>query len=164
MTATEVLQRNEEKMRMLSPVLGRLQSEMLQPLIDRVFNLLLRKKQMPLAPEILQGQDIEIEYVSPLARAQRTGDVQSAVRALEILAPLNQIAPVLDYLDTDGFVKHVSQVLGVPAKILRSNEEVAEIRNQRAQAEAQAAQLAQAQQEANIAQAAAPMVKAINTK
>ena len=55
-------------------------------------------------------------------------------------------------------------MLGVPAKILRSNEEVAEIRNQRAQAEAQAAQLAQAQQEANIAQAAAPMVKAINTK
>ena len=41
MTATEVLQRTEEKMRLLGPVLGRLQSELLQPLITRAFNILL---------------------------------------------------------------------------------------------------------------------------
>jgi hypothetical protein len=43
MTATEVVQRNEEKMRLLGPVLGRLQSELLRPLIDRTFAILLRK-------------------------------------------------------------------------------------------------------------------------
>ena len=46
MTATEVIQRNEEKMRLLGPVLGRLQSELLKPLIDRVFNILLRNNQL----------------------------------------------------------------------------------------------------------------------
>ncbi len=44
MTATEVVQRNEEKMRLLGPVLGRLQSELLRPMIDRTFAILLRKK------------------------------------------------------------------------------------------------------------------------
>ena len=69
MTATEVIQRNEEKMRLLGPVLGRLQSELLKPLIDRAFNILLRKNMFTPAPEFLAGKDIEIEYVSPLAKA-----------------------------------------------------------------------------------------------
>ena len=53
MTATEVVQRNEEKMRILGPVLGRLQSELLQPMIIRIFNIMLRNKLLPDAPEIL---------------------------------------------------------------------------------------------------------------
>ena len=67
MTATEVIQRNEEKMRLLGPVLGRLQSELLKPLIDRAFAIILRKKLFAEAPAFLSGKDIEIEYVSPLA-------------------------------------------------------------------------------------------------
>ena len=63
MTATEVLQRNEEKMRLLGPVMGRLQSELLQPLIQRSFKLMLRNGELPVPPESLQGQDIDIEYV-----------------------------------------------------------------------------------------------------
>ena len=80
MTATEVLQRNEEKMRLLGPVLGRLQSELLQPLISRSFALLLRNGLLPAAPEQLQGQDIDIEYVSPLAKAERITDLHSMLR------------------------------------------------------------------------------------
>ncbi len=72
MTATEVIQRNEEKMRLLGPVLGRLQSELLKPLIDRCFALILRKNLFRPAPEFLSGKDIEIEYVSPLAKAQKS--------------------------------------------------------------------------------------------
>ena len=70
MTATEVLQRNEEKMRILGPVLGRLQSELLEPMILRVFNIMLRSKLFLQAPEILANQEIQIEYVSPMALAQ----------------------------------------------------------------------------------------------
>tara|TARA_Y100000592_G_scaffold82679_1_gene131627 strand:- start:807 stop:2387 length:1581 start_codon:yes stop_codon:yes gene_type:complete len=163
MTATEVLQRNEEKMRMLAPVLGRLQSEMLKPLIDRCFNIMLRMNMFPVPPESLQGKDIDIEYTSPLARSQRGGDITAAVRALEILSPLSQLAPVFDYIDPDKFVRHITEVLGVPAKILRSDQEVGQLRQQRAAAQQAQAEAMQQMQEAEIANKTAPMVKAVKS-
>jgi len=90
MTATEVIQRQEERMRVIGPVLGRLMNEMLRPLIDRAFALMLRADTLAVPPEILQGMDIDIEYVSPLARAQKSSSVNGVMRALEILMPLSQ--------------------------------------------------------------------------
>ena len=162
MTATEVMQRNEEKMRLLAPVLGRLQSEMLQPLITRCFNILLRKEMLPTPPVSLQGQTVDIEYVSPLARSQRTGDVQAILRSLEIISPLAQMMPVMDYLDPDKLVKHITDVLGVPRKILRSDQEVAMIRQQQMQAAQQQAELDQASQMAEAGGKAAPLLKEVN--
>ena len=162
MTATEVMQRNEEKMRLLSPVLGRLQAEMLQPLITRCFNILLRKQLLPEPPVSLQGQTVDIEYVSPLARSQKTGDVQAILRSLEIISPLAQMMPVMDYLDSDKLVKHITDVLGVPRKILRSDQEVASIRQQQAEAQQQQAQMDQASQMAEAGGKAAPLLKELN--
>jgi len=162
MTATEVMQRNEEKMRLLAPVLGRLQSEMLQPLINRTFNILLRKGILPPAPEELQGQTIDIEYVSPLARSQKQGDVQAILRTLEIVTPLSQMSPVMDYLDSDKLVNHLAKVLGVPAKVIRSVEQVEQMRKQRAAAEQQAAQAQQDMQLAEAGGKVAPLVKELN--
>ena len=162
MTATEVMQRNEEKMRLLARVLGRLQSEMLQPLITRCFNILLRKEMLPTPPVSLQGQTVDIEYVSPLARSQRTGDVQAILRSLEIISPLAQMMPVMDYLDPDKLVKHITDVLGVPRKILRSDQEVAMIRQQQMEAAQQQAQLDQASQMAEAGGKAAPLLKEVN--
>jgi len=161
MTATEVLQRNEEKMRLLAPVLGRLQSEMLQPLIDRTFSILLRDGKLPSPPPTLQGMEIDIEYVSPLARAQRQGDVNAMMRALEIIMPMSQMAPMMDYVDTDKLVKHLVEILGVPSKVIRSDGEVEEMRNQRAQQQQAAAQQEEARADAQAAGQAAPMVKAV---
>ena len=107
MTATEVVQRNEEKMRLLGPVLGRLTSELLRPLINRAFRILLRNEQLPPMPEYLEGVDIEIEYVSPLAKAQRTSDLSGILRALEIAIPLQQQAPVFDYINSDKLIKYI---------------------------------------------------------
>ena len=84
MTATEVMQRTEEKMRLLGTVLGRLQSELLQPLITRAFNLLLKNNKFAPPPETLGDQEIEIEYVSPLAKAQKTQELSSIMRGIEI--------------------------------------------------------------------------------
>ena len=162
MTATEVMQRNEEKMRLLAPVLGRLQAEMLQPLITRSFNIMLRKGLLPTPPVSLQGSTIDIEYVSPLARSQRTGDVQAILRSLEIITPLAQMLPVMDYLDGDKLVKHITDVLGVPRKVLRSDQEVAEIREQQAEAQAQQAELDRASQMAEAGGKAAPLLKELN--
>ena len=162
MTATEVMQRNEEKMRLLAPVLGRLQAEMLQPLITRCFNIMLRKGLLPTPPTALQGTTVDIEYVSPLARSQRTGDVQAILRSLEIITPLAQMMPVMDYLDSDKLVKHITDVLGVPRKVLRSDQEVAEIRQQQQEAAAQQQQLDQTSQMAEAGGRAAPFLKEVN--
>ena len=161
MTATEVMKRNEEKMRLLAPVLGRLQAEMLRPLISRSFAILMRQGMLPPAPEGLQGLEIDIEYVSPLAKAQRGQDVQAIVQAMEILAPLNQVAPVMDILDTDAMAAHITDVLGVPSKVMRSNAEITEIRESRQQAAQDQQDIDQASQVAKAAGQATPALKEV---
>ena len=162
MTATEVIQRTEEKMRLLGPVLGRLQAELLQPLINRCFAILSRQKKFVPPPESLRGGDIDIEYVSPLAKAQRSGDVQSVMQMFEFLAPLMQLDPsVVDYLDMDGLAQHVIKVTGTPAVVTRGEGEVAELRQQRAAQQAQQQEMMMLQQAAQAAGQAAPALKEI---
>ena len=161
MTATEVIQRNEEKMRLLGPVLGRLQSELLKPLIDRVFAILLRNNILPQAPEFLSGREIEIEYVSPLAKAQKSSELQSIMRAIEILGSLANVAPVFDYVNFDNLVKHLVEIVGVPQKILKSQNQVNAEREQKAAQAAEQQQMAQMQQIAQAGGQIAPLAKAL---
>jgi hypothetical protein len=161
MTATEVIQRNEEKMRLLGPVLGRLQSELLKPLIDRAFALILRKNLFKPAPEFLSGKDIEIEYVSPLAKAQKSSELQSIMRAIEIMGSLSNIAPVFDHINMDKLVRHLADIVGVPQKILKPQSE---LNAERQQAQAQQEQMMQMQQLQQVAEAGgkiAPLAKAL---
>ena len=140
MTATEVIQKSTEKMRILAPLTGRLQSELLRPLIDRIFNLITKKKGFAPAPETMAGNEIDIEYVSPLAKAQRQGDIQASLELFQFLAPLMQVDPnVVDFLDVDGLAKHIIKTTGVPASVVRGAEEVAAIREQKQQMQAQMA-------------------------
>jgi hypothetical protein len=161
MTATEVIQRNEEKMRLLGPVLGRLQSELLKPMIDRCFAILLRNNQFAQAPEFLSGQDIEIEYVSPLAKAQKSTELSSITRAIEILGSLANVAPVFDYINFDALVKHVADLVGVPQKVLKLQSQVNAEREQQAQLAEQQAQMQQMQQVADAGGKIAPLAKAL---
>ena len=162
MTATEVVQRTEEKMRLLGPVLGRLQAELLQPLIDRVYNLLARQKAFEVAPEILADQAIDIEYVSPLAKAQRQGDIQAMTRLLELMMPLTQLDPgIMDYIDADGISKHLIKILAVPATAVRGDREVALKRQERQEQQQQAAEAQEDMQAAQAAGQAAPMIQAL---
>jgi hypothetical protein len=163
MTATEVLQRTEEKMRLLGPVLGRLQAELLQPLIGRCWNIMLRSKQLPVAPPMLDAADVAIEYVSPLAKAQKQTEVQAMVRMLELLQPLMALDPaIVDHIDADGLAKHLIKVLGIPASVTRGEREVAAIRAQRQQQQQQQAAMQEAMQVAEAAGNAAPAVKAVD--
>ena len=161
MTATEVIQRNEEKMRLLGPVLGRLQSELLKPLIDRVFAVLLRNNMLPQAPEFLSGRDVEIEYVSPLAKAQKSTELQSIMRAVEILGSLANVAPVFDYVNFDNLVKHLADIVGVPQKILKTQSQVNAERQQSAQQQEQMQSMQQLQQVAKAGGDIAPLAKAL---
>ncbi len=164
MTATEVMQRTEEKMRLLGPVLGRLQSELLQPLITRCFNLLLKNNKFAAPPDVIGDQEIEIEYVSPLAKAQKTQELSSVMRGIEIFGSLQNVAPVFDYLDIDGLVGHVKDILGLPAKVMRSAAEVQQIQQEKQQQQMEQAQLQQAQQVAESAGKIAPALKAVNNE
>jgi hypothetical protein len=163
MTATEVLQRTEEKMRLLGPVLGRLQAELLQPLIGRCWNIMVRNKQLPVAPPMFDVADISIEYVSPLAKAQRQSEVQGLVRMLEMFQPLMSLDPgIIDHIDSDGLARHVIKVLGIPASVTRGDLEIAAIRAQRQQQQQQQAEMQQAMATAEAAGNAAPALKAVD--
>jgi len=161
MTATEVIQKSTEKMRILAPLTGRLQSELLRPLIDRIFNLISKKKGFEAAPESMAGSEIDIEYVSPLAKAQRQGDIQASLELFQFLAPLMQVDPnVVDFLDVDGLAKHIIKTTGVPASVVRGAEEVAVIREQKQQMQAQMAADQRTAMLAKAAGEAAPGVRA----
>jgi hypothetical protein len=161
MTATEVVQRQEEKMRILGPVLGRLQSELLSPLIIRIFNILLRNGLFLPAPEILRSQELNIEYVSPMALAQRSQELQSIMRGLELFGSMAQAMPVMDYIDENGFIKQVIDILGLPAKMIKSDAQVQEIRQQRAAQEQQQMEMQQQMAETEMAKNAAPLAKVV---
>ena len=164
MTATEVMQRNQEKMRILGPAIARLQQELLQPLIIRVFNIMLRGKLFADAPDILGGQEIDVEYVSPVALAQKGQELESIVRGLELFGSIGQIAPVQDYIDENGLVKKIIQVLGLPARMIKSDKQVQEIRAERQAQQAAQAQMQQEMMQTEQAKNVAPLVQAINGK
>lgn len=164
MTATEVMQRNQEKMKILGPVIGRLQQELLQPLIIRVFNIMLRNKQFLPAPEVLVNQEVDIEYVSPVAVAQKGSQLESIMRGLEIFGSVAQIAPVTDYIDENGLVKQIINILGLPAKMIKSDKQVQELRAVRQEQEAAQAQMQQEMMQSEQARNAAPLVQALNGK
>ena len=159
MTATEVMQRSEERFRVIGPVLSRLQNEMLRPLIDRVFALMLRKELLEAAPEILQGKEIDIEYVSPLARAQKSSSLNGTMKALEILLPLAQAIPVADHLNPDGLVNHVMESLGVPKKVVKPQDQVDAEREQKAIAQQEQMERQQEQEDVMTAAQGAQAVR-----
>lgn len=133
MTATEVLARQEEKMRMMGPHMGRIQSELLNPLITRVFNIMFRAGAFPEPPDILlENPNYKIEYVSPLARAQKTTEAAAISRAFEAVMPMAQADPaVLDRFDLPEAAVRVADALGVPAVILRDKRAAAKLAQQR---------------------------------
>lgn len=146
MTAREVVERHEEKLLMLGPVLERLESELLDPLIDLTFDIMMEAGLIPPFPEELSGQEINVEYISMLAQAQKMVGTTAIEQLTSFVGSLAAAKPeILDKYDGDEAVDAYSGMLGTPPKIIRSAEKVAVIRTQRAK-EAQAAQAAAALQ------------------
>jgi len=99
--------------------------------------------------------------VSPLAKAQRSSELQSIMRAIEIFGSLSNVAPVFDHVNIDNLVMHLADIVGVPAKVLNSKAEVNAIRQQKQQQQDQAMQMQQMQQIAQAGGAVAPLAKAL---
>jgi len=165
MTATEVQVRYELMQRLLGPTLGRLQSEFLNPIVERAFYSMLRGNALPPMPEVLQqaGGDLDIEYVGPLARSQKMDEVTSIQRAIEGIMQLAQVNPdVLDIVDVDKAGRTISDRLGAPADILRGDEQVGEMRQSRQAQQQQQAEMEQGQQQVAGAQQVADLEQTVN--
>ncbi|MDL2267166.1 head-tail connector protein [Desulfovibrio sp. OttesenSCG-928-G15] len=166
MTATEVAERNSEKMLLLGPVLDRLRSELFQPLIERVWGILERAGVLPLPPvemvPQLAGQEIKVEFISILAMAQKQAGIAAINQTVAFVAQLAQITQspdALDKLDTDEAIDMVAEMQGTPPKMIRSNEDVAALREQRQQQMQQMQQMQMAQQGAQVAASGAGAMK-----
>lgn len=146
MTATEVTERHEEKMLLMGPVLERLNAEMLDPLINIVFNKLVQADLLPPLPEDLQGQQLNVEFISILAQAQKAISTNSVDRMFSVLGNLAGMKPdIVDNVDLDFWPQWYADALGVDPRFIVSGKKVAVIREQRARAEQQAATMEQLQ-------------------
>jgi hypothetical protein len=148
-TATEIAERHEEKLLMLGPVLERLHNELLSPLIDITFDRMSAAGVLPPAPPEIEGRELNIEFISTLAQAQRAVAAAGTDRLLGTVGTLMQMKPdIVDKVDLDQVIDDYGGLFGVNPKVIVPDDIVAERRAARAQA-AQAAQ-----QGAAMAQAA----------
>jgi hypothetical protein len=152
MTATEVAERHEEKLLMLGPVIERQFHEHLDPIVDRVFNRMLRLGMFPPPPQELQGESIDVEYVSLLAQAQKLVNTNSIEAFTDYITRAAQVNPdIIDKFNVDEAADAYAEYVGLPPKVVRDAEEVEEIREARAAAQQQQMEMEQAAQEAKIA-------------
>ncbi|MEM9782162.1 MAG: portal protein [Pseudomonadota bacterium] len=146
MTATEVIERQEEKLRLMAPHMGRLQEEFLAPKIAQRFALLFKAGQIPPPPPEAAGMELQVEYTSAASMAAKSAEGAAIVRLLADLTPLADIKPeVMDRISPDDAVERLAEARGVPAEVLTSRQEAAQLREQRAEAQ-QAAQALEAAQ------------------
>lgn len=131
----------DEKMLQIGPVLDRLNDELLDPAIDRIFNIMNRRGMLPPPPEELQGQPLRVEYTSVMAQAQKAVGIGSIERFVGFIGNMTAAGfqQAADKLDVDQAIDEYGDMLGVPTTITKSDEQVQAEREQRAQQQ-QAAQ------------------------
>lgn len=137
MTATEAMLRAQEKGALLAPTMGRQQSEFLGPLIEREIDILAAAGVLPPMPQALRdiGGAVDVEYVSPLNRAQRADEGVAILRTLESVIPLAQADPrVMMVFDPEAIARELASINGVPAKVLRSKQQVEDMMAEQQQA------------------------------
>lgn len=160
-TAEAVAKKYEEKIVILGPVVERENGEVLNPAIDRGFGIALRRGLLPPPPEELQGSPLKVEYVSILAAAQRLVAASSIDRFSGLIGGLakaqadaGEAPTILDKMDFDQAADEYAEALGVPPTVVRSDEQVEEIRAGREQAAQQQRLAAAAEPVAKVAKAA----------
>lgn len=157
MTATEALLRAQEKGELIAPAMGRQQSEFLGPLIRREIDILSEAGQLPPPPpELVRSKrGMRIEYTSPWAKALRAQEGTAIMNTVSDVAQIANLDPsakfVIDYHDA---AREMAKIRGMPAKLIRSEEEVTALLEHSAQQQ-------QAQQTAAQAPQVAQGVKAL---
>ena len=148
----------EQDLRLLSPMLSRQHNEKLTPLIRRVDAVAERRGAFDSleVPKELEGQSVSIAFSSAIARVQKTQLADNATRWFAAIEAMAQSKPeVLDWVNEDNFAKYMAQSLSTAGVLVRSSEEVADIREQRQAQQAQQLEMQQQAQEAQLAESGA---------
>ena len=156
MTATEVVERSREKGQLVTPVVGRQQSEMLGPMIEREISILERQGMLPPVPEALieTGGRFEIEYDTLATRMQQSDEMAAYQRLISVFQPqIEQDPSLMQVLRAEDAMREFGETSGIRASLFRSKDEMTEMREQQAQAQ-------QAQQ---VMQNALPAAQAAKT-
>jgi hypothetical protein len=145
MTATEVMELQGEKAAVLSTMVNAL-NDTLQMIVRRSFNLLTRQRKIPPPPESLlrSGAVLKVDLAGPLAQAQKKYHENNGIaQAVSLATAIAQVAPAaLDVADFDQMIKAGFEGAGIPQSVIREDEDIAAIRQARAQAQAEAQQQA----------------------
>ena len=129
----DLSQRNEERLLQLGPVLERIHGEFLDKLIDRTFAQSIRAGIVAEAPQEIQGQELQVKFISTLAMAQKAVDVQGIERVAGYVGGLIEAGfqEVGDKFDADQSVDEYATAIGVPPRVIVSDDVVEEIRDER---------------------------------
>lgn len=156
-TATEIDARRAEAMVMLGPVLERINFEGLRLIIERVFAMATRARIVPPPPASIQGQPIEIQFVSMLETAQSAAAAAGIERVFALIGQTAGVEPqTVDTVDFDYGIEKISRLLNNDPRLIRSDRALQAIRQQRQQAQQQ-------QQVANSADTAQKLAQGAQT-
>jgi hypothetical protein len=134
MTAREVAERHSEKLELLGPSINRMTTELLQPLVENALDMMWQAGIIPPAPEELQGQELRVEFDSVLSQAQKMSGIGAIEQFVAFTGSVAGTRPdVMDKIDADELIDVYADRTGVPPSIVVSDEEVAKIRERRAQ-------------------------------
>jgi hypothetical protein len=165
MTATEVIERTNEKGILLAPTVGRQQSEYLGPMIERELDLLIQLRMLPpMPPELAEARgEYEVVYTSPLSRAMRAQEAAGFMRTVETvkeIVNITQDPSYLDPFDFDTAIPQIAQIQSVPESWMASPEQIAQKRQARAEAQKRQEQIQAAPAQAAMMKAQAAQAKA----
>lgn len=147
MTAEEVIERKQEKVILVGPVITNVTTEFLSPCIIRAFHNAEKLGALPPAPQELAGQPIEIEYISLLAQSQKMVELNSATQFTSFVGKIASFSPsAVNKVNVNNLVDFAAETIGVKPSIVRSNEEVEAMMQAQAEQEQQQQQMAMAQQ------------------
>lgn len=165
MTATEFTKKMDLLFRIMGTgIYGRFEQEFLRPSWDITFHQMYEAGAFaPLPPEIEETDgNLETVFENPIAKAQRTTDVDAINLSIQDLIPLMQLFPqCADRIDPDTTALLILNTRGYPAKGLRDDTELQAFRNAKQAQQEQEAALAQAGQVAEAGGKIAPLLTAM---
>ena len=124
-TATEVAERMADLSRRMGAAFGRLQSELVQPVIQRVIYIL--KKQGRIELPTVNGREVKIRATSPLAQAQANQDITTVARFLEMVGSSFGPEVLQVLIDSEETAVYLAKKFGVPERLIRDKEQRKEI-------------------------------------
>ena len=140
-SATEIAERMADLSRRIGSAFGRLQVELVQPVLQRVVHIL--KKQGRLEVPTINGREVKIRSVSPLAQAQANQDITAVSRFLELANGAFGPEAINVLINTEETAAYLAKKFGIPDNLVRDEQEreqILALMQQMQQSQAQAPQ------------------------